>query len=127
MNLASRLEGLCKLYAVDLVIGEETAKMLDDPRCSNSTLSRSRARRRGRVYTMPPGRWTRGGTRPPRRAVPPIAGRIGPRRCALVGDAPLAAARYLAPLYRLYRHRIAHFQIEAPPGDWDGVYTAEEK
>jgi hypothetical protein len=27
----SRLEGLCKLYFFDLVIGEETAKLLDDP------------------------------------------------------------------------------------------------
>jgi adenylate cyclase len=44
-----------------------------------------------------------------------------------LGEAPLAAVRYLAPLYTLYRNRIAHFQIEAPPTDWDGVYTAEEK
>jgi adenylate cyclase len=46
---------------------------------------------------------------------------------AALGEAPLAAVRYLAPLYTLYRHRIAHFQLEAPPRDWDGVYTAEEK
>ena len=31
MNLASRLEGLGKVYGVDLVIGEETAARLDDP------------------------------------------------------------------------------------------------
>ena len=31
VNLASRLEGLSKLYGVDLVIGEETAARLDDP------------------------------------------------------------------------------------------------
>jgi hypothetical protein len=28
---------------------------------------------------------------------------------------------------RLYRRRIAQFQIEAPLQNWDGVFTAEEK
>ena len=45
----------------------------------------------------------------------------------LLDDGRLLAARHLAPVYDLYRRRIAHFQIEAPPGDWDGVFTAEEK
>jgi hypothetical protein len=39
----------------------------------------------------------------------------------------LASARPLAPVYDLYRRRIAQFQIEAPPQNWDGVFTAEEK
>ncbi|HEX4684676.1 MAG TPA: adenylate/guanylate cyclase domain-containing protein, partial [Gemmatimonadaceae bacterium] len=32
VNLASRLEGLGKVYGVDLVIGEETAQRIDEPR-----------------------------------------------------------------------------------------------
>jgi hypothetical protein len=45
----------------------------------------------------------------------------------LLDDGLLAAARHLAPVYDLYRRRIAQFQIEAPPQNWDGVFTAEEK
>jgi CHASE2 domain-containing sensor protein len=45
----------------------------------------------------------------------------------LLDDGRLAAARFLAPVYDLYRRRIAQFQIEAPPADWDGLFTAKEK
>jgi hypothetical protein len=45
----------------------------------------------------------------------------------LLDDGLLTAARHLAPVYDLYRRRIAQFQIEAPPQNWDGVFTAEEK
>jgi hypothetical protein len=45
----------------------------------------------------------------------------------LLDDGLLAATRHLAPVYDLYRRRIAQFQIEAPPQNWDGVFTAEEK
>jgi adenylate cyclase len=130
VNLASRLEGLCKLYHVDLVIGEETAKLLDDPLLLELDLVAVKGKSQAvRVFTMPP---------PDDAVVTPYKSRHAEllaayRRqdwasaLAALGDAPLAAVRYLAPLYNLYRHRIAHFQIEAPPGDWDGVYTAEEK
>jgi hypothetical protein len=45
----------------------------------------------------------------------------------LLDDGRLATARFLAPVYDLYRHRIAQFQIQAPPADWKGVFMAEEK
>jgi hypothetical protein len=45
----------------------------------------------------------------------------------LLDDGRLAAARFLAPVYDLYRRRIAQFQVEAPPADWNGVFAAEEK
>ena len=45
----------------------------------------------------------------------------------LFDDGRLAAARFLAPVYDLYRRRIARFRIEAPPTNWNGVFTAEEK
>ena len=45
----------------------------------------------------------------------------------LLDDGLLAATRHLASVYDLYRRRIAQFQIEAPPQNWDGVFTAEEK
>jgi hypothetical protein len=45
----------------------------------------------------------------------------------LLDDGRLAAACFLAPVYDLYRRRIAQFQIEAPPTNGNGVFTAEEK
>ena len=45
----------------------------------------------------------------------------------LLNDDWFAPAPHLMPIYDLYRQRIAHFQIEAPPENWDGVYTADEK
>jgi hypothetical protein len=45
----------------------------------------------------------------------------------LLDDSRLASVFHLTPVYDIYRRRIAHFQTDAPPEDWDGVYAAEEK
>jgi adenylate cyclase len=129
VNLASRVEGLGKLYTVDLVIAEETAKLLDDPELIELDLVAVKGKSQAvTVYTLPP----EGEDEAPYKA--PHAELIAAYRrqdwagaLAALGSAPLAAARYLAPVYTLYRHRIDHFQEEAPPANWDGVYTAEEK
>jgi adenylate cyclase len=129
VNLASRVEGLGKLYTVDLVIAEETAKLLDEPELIELDLVAVKGKSQAvTVYTLPP----EGDDEAPYRA--PHAELIAAYRrqdwagaLAALGSAPLAAARYLAPVYTLYRQRIAHFQQEAPPANWDGVYTAEEK
>ena len=129
VNLASRLEGLGKVYGIDLVIGEETASRLDEPALIEVDLVAVKGKSQaGRVYTLPPERIE--------------AEEFGDRHSdllrayrhqdwsaalGLLADSRLAAALHLAPVYDLYRRRIAHFQIEAPPADWDGVFTAEEK
>jgi adenylate cyclase len=46
--------------------------------------------------------------------------------------AALAECRALAPvllhgLYELYEKRIAHYRIDPPPANWDGVYEAKTK
>jgi adenylate cyclase len=129
VNLASRLEGLCKLYAVDLVIGEETAEMLGDPTLLELDLVAVKGKSQAvKVFTLPP----EGDDEEAYKArhdelLAAYRRQDWAAALAALGEAPLAAVRYLAPLYTLYRNRIAHFQIEAPPIDWDGVYTAEEK
>ena len=129
VNLASRLEGLCKLYTVDLVIGEDTARLLDEPDLIELDLVAVKGKSQAvRTYTLPP----EGGDAAPylaRHAELIAAYRRQDWQAALgaLGKAPLSTVDYLAPLYTLYRHRIVHFQTEAPPRDWDGVYTAEEK
>jgi hypothetical protein len=57
VNLASRLEGLGKVYGVDLVIGEETAARLDDPALAARVAGcRTIARWRWSQSSLPPWR-----------------------------------------------------------------------
>ncbi len=147
VNLASRLEGLGKIYGIDLVIGEETAARLDDRELARTLIEvdlvavkgKSRA---GHVYTLPPeavesrlgehevgenelGRDEHGERH--QALLRAYRHQDWAAALRLLDDGRLIAARHLAPLYALYRRRIAHFQAEGPPGDWDGVFTAEEK
>jgi adenylate cyclase len=130
VNLASRLEGLGKLYGIDLVIGEETAEQLGDPALVEIDLVAVKGKSQAvRVYTLLP----QGAA--PDAAFTLLHGRLlGAYRHQdwtaaerLLDDGRLAAVPSLAPVYDLYRWRIAHFRAEPPPADWDGVYTAVEK
>ena len=129
VNLASRVEGLGKLYGVDLVIGEETAKLLGDPALIELDLVAVKGRSQAvHVYTL--------------NSEPVAPENFSDLHSALLSayrrrewaaaldlldTGALAAARYLAPVYELYRRRIANFQDHMPPADWDGVFAAEEK
>ncbi len=129
VNLASRLEGLGKVYGIDLVIGEETAERLGDPALIEVDLVAVKGKSEaGRIYTLPPEQIAE------HQFISQHSALLGAYRrqdwasaLRLLDDGRLAAARFLAPVYELYRRRIAQFQIEAPPANWDGVFTAEEK
>ena len=129
VNLASRLEGLGKIYGIDLVIGEETALQLGDPALIEVDLVAVKGKSQaGRVFTLPPEDAGEDAFVDRHKAL------LGAYRrqdwaaaLRLLDDGRFAAGRHLAPVYELYRRRIAHFQLEAPPADWDGVFTAEEK
>jgi adenylate cyclase len=129
VNLASRLEGLGKVYGIDLVIGEETAQHLGDPALIEVDLVAVKGKSEaGHIYTLPPEQIAED------QFISQHSALLGAYRrqdwasaLRLLDDGRLAAARFLAPVYDLYRRRIAQFQIEAPPVNWDGVFTAEEK
>ncbi len=129
VNLASRLEGLGKVYGIDLVIGEETAVRLDEPALIEVDLVAVKGKSQaGRVYTLPPERIEEGEFANRHSALlSAYRHQDWSAALRLLDDGRLAAARHLAPVYDLYRRRIAHFQSEAPPANWDGVFTAEEK
>jgi adenylate cyclase len=129
VNLASRLEGLGKIYGIDLMIGEETAARLGDPALIELDLVAVKGKSEaGHIYTLPPERIVED------QFIDQHFELLGAYRrqdwttaIKLLDDGRLAAARFLAPVYDLYRSRIVQFQIEAPPANWNGVFTAEEK
>ena len=129
VNVASRLEGLGKVYGIDLMIGEDTAECLADPALIELDLVAVKGKSEaGRIYTLPPENIAE------EQFIDQHSALLGAYRrqdwasaLRLLDDGRLAAARFLAPVYDLYRRRIAQFQIEAPPANWNGVFTAEEK
>ena len=129
VNLASRLEGLGKVYGIDLVIGEETAIRLDEAALIEVDLVAVKGKSQaGRVYTLPPERIEEDEfARRHSALLRAYRHQDWGAALRLLDDGLLAAVRHLGPVYDLYRRRIAHFQLEAPPAGWDGVFTAEEK
>lgn len=129
VNLASRLEGLTKVYGVDLILGEETAALLDEPALIELDLVAVKGKSRAvRIFTLPPhpveaqqylGRHA--------ALLAAYRQRDWAAALRLLEDPVLAAEREMAPVYGLFRERIAQMQVEAPPSDWDGVYIAQEK
>jgi len=129
VNLASRLEGLTKQYGVDFIIGEETAALAADPGLIELDLVAVKGKSKAvRIFTLPPH--------------PIAAEQFLARHTALLAayrrrdweaalgmleDKTLAEEPELAPVYDLFRQRIAQLQIDSPPGDWDGVFVAEDK
>jgi adenylate cyclase len=129
VNLASRLEGLTKQYGVDFIIGEETAHLAADPGLVELDLVAVKGKSKAvRIYTLPPH--------------PIAAEQFFARHTALLDayrqrdweaalgmldDKTLSEEAELAPVYDLFRQRIAQLQIDSPPGDWDGVFVAQDK
>jgi adenylate cyclase len=130
VNLASRLEGLGKVYGIDLVIGEETALELGDPALIELDLVAVKGKSQaGRVYTLlPQGNGATADFFQLHEALLSAYRRQDwPAALRLLDDPRLAEVEELAPVYELYRRRIGFFRGEAPPADWDGVFAAVEK
>ncbi len=128
VNLASRLEGQTKAYHVDLIIGEDTATLLGDPNLVELDLIAVKGKTQPvRIYTLPPhlpeaqdflDRHA--------RVLAAYRHRQWNRALGLMDD-PVLATSEMAPLYGVFRERIAQMQAEPPPSDWDGVFVAHEK
>ena len=134
VNIASRLEALSPAYGIDLVIGEETASGAAE----FALLELDRVRVKGKV--LPIRIYTGLGDRTVAatlefRQLHDAQSRLLVHYRAKDWDqaeAALAECRALAPallngLYELYEKRIAHYRIDPPPANWDGVYEAKTK
>jgi adenylate cyclase len=129
VNLSSRLEGLTKQYGVDLIIGEDTAVLLDNPGLIELDLVAVKGKTRAvRIFTLPPHP-VESQQYLARHAALLAAYRRRDWDAALglLEDPVLAAERDMAPLYGLFRERIEQLKVEALPSDWDGVFVAHEK
>jgi adenylate cyclase len=112
------------------VIGKETATRLGDPALTEVDLVAVKGKSQaGRVYTLLPQAADQGADFGPLHRQLLCAYRRQHWRAAehLLDDRRLAGVPHLAPVYDLYRRRIAHFRNEPPPSDWDDVFTAVEK
>jgi adenylate cyclase len=134
VNLASRLEGQCKTYAVDIIAGENTAAAVDGFALLELDLIRVVGRQApARIFTVLGG--------------PEMAASAEFKALAAAHGAFLAAYRAanwatatkhlraardqagpaLEGLYDVFEIRIARFRATPPPRNWDGVFDAETK
>ncbi|MBL6935973.1 MAG: adenylate/guanylate cyclase domain-containing protein [Alphaproteobacteria bacterium] len=135
VNLASRLEGQSKTYGVDIVIGENTEKLIDgmamlemdliqvkgktvpvriftlhgDEEMHDSAAFQSQMSRHNyMLQTYRAQDWEKA-------------------KNFLAECRNLDKEERLGKLYDLYAERIAEFEANPPPADWDGVFVATSK
>jgi adenylate cyclase len=131
VNLASRLEGLSRLYGVDIVLGSATARQAT----GFALLEMDRVRVKGRAAPEPIYALLGASSADAREhSVTATFDEFLTRYRAAdwAGSAAMlervrASAPSLAPLCELYEDRIRAYRLRPPPADWDGVFVAESK
>jgi adenylate cyclase len=126
VNLASRLEGLCKLYGVPVIISEHTHRLCPEIDCME--LDRVTVQGKTEPVTL----------YAPLQVAPvqgPMLDAYGAALAAYRAQDWLMAARLFSDLqadsasrlFTLYQERITRF-IDEPPGtDWDGAFVLRSK
>ena len=133
VNLASRVEGLCKLYGVGIVITEDTRRQAPDLAVVELDIVAVKGRAQAvRIYAVLGG---------PEMAATEQHQRLQGLQARMLdayrrqhwdgAESMLESCEALAPnlqvLHRLYRQRISLFRNEPPPPGWDGVFVATDK
>lgn len=135
MNLASRLEGQCKTYAVDIVIGENTQAKIPDM----ATLQLDQIKVKGKteavtVFTVLGDDTVKNGS-----AFPVLEEAHNKMLDAYRSQDWAAAKQHLGAcrelldgvnlneFYDIYAERIAEYEANPPGADWDSVYVATSK
>jgi adenylate cyclase len=133
VNIASRYEGLCKLYGVPTVVGEATVREAKDVDAIELDLIRVKGRGEPtRVFTLAGAI----------AAAPDALARLKPLHAAMLAayrsrdfDGALGLIERcrrlgiegLDTLFTLYRTRVLTYREIPPPDDWDGADTAVTK
>ena len=134
VNLASRLEGASKTYGVDFILSESTALQVPEEPLAELDLIRVKGRDQAvRIFTLldveaHADRAELAAALARHREIrAAYLAQQWEHALALIDDARSGADFGLAPLYAVYRERIAQFRADPPGPGWDGVYHAHEK
>ena len=135
VNLASRLEGQSKTYGVDIVIGENTEKLIDDMAILELDLIQVKGKTVPvRIFTLhgdeemeTSGAFQSQMSRHKYLLQTYRAQDWEKAKNFLSECRNLDKEERLGKLYDLYEERIAEFEAHPPGPDWDGVYVATSK
>ncbi|MEZ5971409.1 MAG: adenylate/guanylate cyclase domain-containing protein [Hyphomonadaceae bacterium] len=125
VNVASRLEGLSKVWSLALLISEDTMNHARDAQLAEVALVRLKGRSGAtRIFTALPDPDALSENHAPFLAAF-HAGRFD-EASGLLASLEAAPPAELLNLYRHYRERLDQAR-SAPPADWDGVYDPDRK
>ncbi|MCB1486923.1 MAG: adenylate/guanylate cyclase domain-containing protein [Bauldia sp.] len=132
VNLASRVEGLSKVYGMTIVIGESTFAGVGEPALELDLIRVKGRSQPSRLYTLQDALAATGEQM--KQLVPDHEAMLAAYRACDWEGAMSAIARCrsagvatLEKFYALYESRIAAWRENPPPPDWDGAFTALEK
>ena len=133
VNVASRYEGLSKVYGVPIVLGEPTVKQIAGLRTVELDIMRVKGRAQPtRIYTAYEALGGANGTYDTLLAkhaamLDRYRGRDWDGADTAIAECEAIGVGGLAGLYAIYRGRIAEWRQSPPPPDWDGTFTATSK
>jgi adenylate cyclase len=133
VNVASRFEGLSKVYGVPIVLGEPTVERITDIRPIELDLMRVKGRAQPtRIYTAAEalGLSSEQYKALLARHEPMLADyrtRNWDGAEAGIAECEAFGVHGLSALYGVYKHRIAEWRANPPPAEWDGTFTATSK
>lgn len=131
VNLGSRLEGLTRMYGVDIVVSEYTARAA--PGFVYRQLDRVRVKGREEPLDIYEPLGAESSVSDARRREVEVFNQVLELYRERQWEAAESAVRALvdeygdAALYAMYLERIRHFRAEPPPEDWDGVLDFQAK
>jgi adenylate cyclase len=136
VNLASRLEGQCKTYGLQIIVGSRTAQAAKDKfAVLEIDYITVKGKKEPEVVYAILGRedvkesdWFRRLCETSARMLACYRSRDWPAAMAAIEDGRAADTDdRLATWFDLYVERIQAFRVSAPPDDWDGVYALQTK
>lgn len=131
VNLASRLEGLNKLYGTQIIISEFTASRLEGIRLRELDLVKVKGKDQAiRIFEVlgQEGEATAKARTEEYHLYEEAYHLYSQRQWAKAGQAFQALAEQRqTPLYTLYKERCNQFLAAEPPKDWDGAYVLTSK